>query len=148
MNSPLPVIHAQVNQAALRRAVEIEYLAERYHRAFEEEAATLSGLLARQADVRLNRAFEALRLTLRDHTALQEQRLFRSYETLEAVTPGMHQAWIADSEGLSASVSSFRAAALASAPGALRARVMHFAFEVERHLMDELEVLGRWAAAR
>jgi hypothetical protein len=130
-----------------RRGRDVEFLSERYHRSFDEEAATIAALLAQSGDAEVSARFDALRGQLRRHEELQERHLFPAYQTFTTMSGATFAAWIDDSAALAAATRQLRdAAAASSLRPALRQRVAHFVSEVERHLVDEAELLTEWTA--
>ena len=128
-----------------RRAIEVEFLTERYHRAFDEEAATLAALAALAGATELAAAVDKLRLLLERHERLQEQRLFPAYEHGASLDAALFEAWMSDCAAISDATAALRDVCRASSQTRLCARTLHFAFEVDSHLVDELEVFAEWA---
>jgi hypothetical protein len=128
-----------------RRGLEVEFLAERYHRAFAEEAASLRGIVVRVRKAPLSAAFHQLTGALALHERLQEESLFSSYEAGLDPTPEMAAAWLADGEALARACDAMCAvcdgALVLTAAGQ---RIEHFASEIKRHLRDEEQLLASW----
>jgi hypothetical protein len=126
--------------------IEVEYLSERYHRAFEEEAEALELLLSRHGDGRLASLFGSLQERLRAHERLQERRLFPAYQGGWAMDRALLEAWEEDTAALSAASAAVLECCDGERPCALAARVVHFVSEVERHLIAEIVMFSAWAS--
>lgn len=129
-----------------RRGLEVGYLAERYHRAFHEEANHLAVLIGHRSRLACGAAFDALRRQLVSHERLQEDRLFLAYESGAACEPALFAAWVQDTEVLHrCSDAARRSCNDGLELSALRLRVVHFVSEIEAHLVGEVELLASWS---
>lgn len=137
---------ATASDLVRRRGLEVGYLAERYHRAFHEEAAHLAGLIALGSPSTCGAAFDALRSHLASHERLQEDRLFLAYESGAACEPALFAAWMKDTEALHrCSDAARRSCDVELTAPALCRRVAHFVSEIQAHLVGEVELLASWA---
>jgi hypothetical protein len=141
MNAPfLPELHN-----SRRRALEVEFFTERYHRAFDEEAALLAALASLVGAAALATTLEKVCGLIASHEQLQEQRLFPSYARGASIEAGLFDAWMSDSASIAEATAALRNACCSSSSTRLCSRVIHFAFEIDRHLVDEVEVFSDWA---
>jgi hypothetical protein len=142
MNAPFSM---ELPHDSRRRAIEVAFLTERYHRAFDDEASTLASLASLVGEVELAASVDELRRVLSLHEHLQEERVFPAYECGTAIDAGLCEACASDTTSIAEATNALRTACRAHPPSRLCARAMHFAAEIEQHLVDEGEVFGAWA---
>jgi iron-sulfur cluster repair protein YtfE (RIC family) len=123
------------------------FFVERYHRAFDEEAAVLAPLLtrfasrlARQSPNELLTGFARVVSALAQHCSVQEAVVYPTIDANEQCTPGEWSMLRADMAALRDLVEEVRAdlEPLCASTGApLLHRLRHFYEEIARHLDDE-----------
>jgi len=143
-------------QARVVRAAETKFLVERYHRAFQDEAEYLRGLVkvwlvrehrsleARSVEV----ALQAMCTALAEHVTLQETVIFPAFERTGHCNEPLVERGTADCAGLFAAINGLRDVCAvdpserpSSTDARLRVRLVHLANEIQQHLADELRLL-------
>ncbi len=127
------------------RGIEIEFLVERYHRAFEDEVAVLRLLLRARRDFEeLADAVALLDERLQEHCGVQEAHLFPAFESGARCRPQQSEAWAVDALKLVSAVDAVNAACGDADDCPLVSRVAHLAAEVQEHIAAEAKVLAPW----
>jgi len=146
------------NEGAARvvRAAETQFLVERYHRAFEEEAAYLRGLVkvwmareVRSLEARsIEMALETMCAALTEHVSLQESVIFPVFERMGTCSEPLSERGTADCAALFGAIEGLRDICAVdpgeppcSTDARLRVRLLHLANEIQQHLSDEWHLL-------
>lgn len=143
-------------QARVVRAAETKFLVERYHRAFQDEAEYLRGLVkvwlvrehrsieARSVEV----ALQTMCTALAEHVTLQETVIFPAFERTGHCGEPLVERGTADCAALFAAINGLRDVCAvdpserpSSTDARLRVRLVHLANEIQQHLADELRLL-------
>lgn len=138
------------------RAAETKFLVERYHRAFEDEAEYLRGLVkvwmareVRSLEARsVETALETMCAALAEHVSLQERVIFPVYERMGNCSEPLNERGTADCAALFGAIEGLREVCAVdpserppSTDARLRVRLLHLANEIQQHLCDELRLL-------
>jgi hypothetical protein len=145
-------------QARVVRAAETKFLVERYHRAFQDEAEYLRGLVKvwlvrehRSIEARsVEMALQTMCTALTEHVTLQETQIFPTFEQTGQCSEPLVERGTADCAGLFAALNGLRDVCAvdpserpSSTDARLRVRLVHLANEIQQHLADELRLLLR-----
>ena len=158
IGSPLMNQPTTENERAARvvRAAETQFLVERYHRAFEDEAEYLRGLVkvwmareVRSLEARsVEMALETMCAALAEHVSLQESVIFPVFERMGNCSEPLNERGTADCAALFGAIEGLRDVCAVdpgerpcSTDARLRVRVVHLANEIQQHLRDELRLL-------
>jgi iron-sulfur cluster repair protein YtfE (RIC family) len=142
--------------ARVVRAAETQFLVERYHRAFEDEAEYLRGLVKvwiareiRSLEARsVEMALETMCAALAEHVSLQEIVIFPVFERNGHCSEPLNERGTADCAALFGAIEGLREVCAVdpgerpcSTDARLRVRLVHLANEIQQHLRDELRLL-------
>lgn len=138
------------------RAAETKFLVERYHRAFEDEAEYLRGLVkvwmareVRSLEARsVETALETMCAALAEHVSLQERVIFPVFERMGNCSEPLNERGTADCAALFGAIEGLREVCAVdpserppSTDARLRVRLLDLANEIQQHLCDELRLL-------
>lgn len=140
-----------LDSANRTRLLEMSFIVERYHRAFDDELAQLRRWTshARGDAGDIGGALDTLQGKLTLHTVFQEAELFPLFETGVACPPLVLEHWATDTLRLFGAMDHVRRACDSfDARAPLVARVRHLTNEVQDHLTAEANVLSAWAGFR